>query len=145
MATTPNFPGAPRLGIVTIVPADTTNNKALFAAGSSGSKVVSVTIQSSDSANRDVRLSILRGGVTFPLTQLNVPLNSGNTNAVPPVAALQTSQSGGTPSSPTGILPIDQDGQVYILLNSGDVLQINAPVAVTAATQITAFALGCDF
>ena len=145
MATTPNFPGLARKGIVTIVNADGTNNKALVVAGASGSKVVSVTINSSDSAARDVRISILRGGVTFGLTTVAVPINAGNTNAVPPVAALQTTQSGGTPSNPTGILPIDQDGQVYILLQSGDTLQVNALVAVTAATTITVFADGCDF
>ncbi len=145
MAVNPNHPGAPRFAFATFVNADGTTAKTLFTAGSSGSKLVSITAHSSDTAARDVRINITRSGTNYPVTTVNIPIGAGNTSSVPPVALLQTTQSGGTPTSPTGILPIDQDGQVYILLQNGDSITCSMLVAVTAATQITLTAIGCDF
>ena len=145
MATSPNFPGLARWSFQTFVNADGTTAKTIFTPGSAGSKIVAITAFSSDSAARDLRINLNRSATNYPLTTVSVPINSGNTNAIPPVAVLQTTQSGGTIAAPSGVLPIDQDGQVYFFLQSGDLLTAAPLVAVTAATQITVHAWGCDF
>lgn len=145
MATAPNFPGAPRWSFQTFVNADGTTAKTLFTPGASGSKIVAITAFSTDSAARDLRLNLNRSATNYPLTTVAIPINAGNTNAVPPVAVMQSTQSGGTIAAPSGILPIDQDGQVYFFLQSGDLLTASLLSAATASTQITLHAWGCDF
>ena len=145
MATTPNYPGLARWNFQTFVNADSTTSKTLFTPGSSGSKIVAITAFSSDTAARDLRLTITRSATAYPLSTINIPIGAGNTNSVPPVAVLQTSQTGGVLTSPTGILPIDQDAQAYFFLQNGDTLTAAMLVAVTAATQITVHVWGCDF
>lgn len=145
MASTPNFPGLARWSFQTFVNADGTTAKTLFTPGSAGSKIVAITAFSSDSAARDLRINLNRSATNYPLTTVAIPINAGNTNAIPPVAVLQTTQSGGTIAAPSGALPIDQDGQVYFFLQTGDLLTCAPLVAVTAATQITVHAWGCDF
>jgi hypothetical protein len=145
MAATANFPGLARWSFQTFVNADGTTAKTLFTPGSQGSKIVAITAFSTDSSARDLRLSLNRSATNYPFSTIAIPLNSGNTNSVPPVAVLQTTQTGGTIISPTGILPLDQDAQVYFFLQSGDLLTANFTTAVTASTQITIHVWGVDY
>lgn len=146
MATQPNFPGDPKVGLVFFQNADGTTAKTLFTASpTKGSKVVAIIGNSTDGTARDFRLSIVRSAVSHPLFTGQVPINAGNTNAIAPCAFLQLAVTGGTVSTPTGVLPIDQDGQVYILLQAGDALTLTPLVAVTAAAQVTFTAFAGDF
>jgi hypothetical protein len=145
MASTPNYPGALRWSVQTFVNADSTGSKTLFTPGSSGSKIVAVTAFSDDTTARDLRLTITRSATVYPLSTISIPIGAGNTNSVPPVAVLQTTQTAGLLTAPTGILPIDQDAQAYMFLQSGDTLTASVLVAVTSTKQITVHVWGCDF
>lgn len=131
---TPIFLQAPKHGVVQIVPADTTANKTVVTAGADGSKVFALYAYSDDTAARDLRISIVRSATTYPVTCVNIPLTSGLTSSIPPVNLFAGGQF------PAGMLAIDQDGQNYLYLESGDTLVVNALVAVTAAKTITVHA-----
>lgn len=137
MATTPSFVGAPNVGVQQILPADTTAWKTLFTAGASGSKVAALNLQSTDTVARVVQVSILRSAVNYILGCINVPAGAGNDGVTPAVDALLATLVPG--------VPLDNDGQHYLLLKSGDVLQISTQVTLTAAKAINAVAIGGDF
>lgn len=137
MATAPVFVGTPKNGKVQIANADASAQKTVYTAGASGSKVVSLNLQSTDTSSRDVQVSITNGGTSYPLGTLTVPANSGNTGSVVSINAL-------TPGFLAG-LPVDADGNPYLLLVSGDTLTVSALTTVTAAKLITAVAMAGDF
>jgi hypothetical protein len=59
-----------------------TNGTTIFAAGTYGSRVISLTGTTDDTVTINVFIYILRGGSTvIPLGLVNIPLSSGNTNA----------------------------------------------------------------
>lgn len=132
----PIFIQAVNVGLATIVPADTTAAKTIFTAGANGSRVSAITVHSTDTALRDVVLSLVRSATSYPLFTISVPINAGNTNAI---GALDLLRSPLLPG-----LPYDAFGNRYIDLKSGDTLTINTTTTVTAAKQITAAALGGD-
>jgi len=131
---TPIFLQRPKHGVVQIVPADTTANKTVVTAGSDGSKVFALYAHSDDTAARDLRISVVRSAVTYPITTVNVPLTSGHTSAIAPVNLLAGGQF------PADMLAKDQDGQSYLFLESGDTLVVNVLTAVTSAKTITVHA-----
>lgn len=137
MATQPVFVGTPKNGKVQIANADASNNKTVVTAGSNGSKVTALQLQSDDTSARDVRISIVNGGTTYPLGVVTVPIGAGNSGTVPSVDALNSAQMPG--------LPRDSDGNPCILLVSGDTFVVNALTTVTTAKLITATAIYGDF
>lgn len=130
--TTPTMAKQPQNGKVQIANADGTTQKTVYTAGASGSKVTALLASSTDTANRDVQVSITNAGTSYPLGTKTVPLASGTTAAVPTVNLLD-------PASIIG-LAMDSDGNPYIHLVSGDTLTVSALVAVTAAKLITVVA-----
>lgn len=140
MATTPNSaitPQTPEAGPVQIVPADTTTQKSVFAAGANGAKITGVVACSDDTAARVLQLSILRSAVNYVLGSVNVPALSGTDGIAPTVNLLDPSKIPG--------LPVDNDGQPHILLESGDTLQVKTLVTVTAAKTIHVVSFGGNF
>ena len=134
MAATGSFVGTPKLGLQQILPADTTAAKTVVSAGASGSKVVSLTATSDDTA-RIVRVSLVRSAVVYVLGTTTIAALAG-TDGVVNSANLLSSIPG---------LPLDNDGQPYINIVSGDTLTVAVTVAVTAAKTISITSVFGDF
>lgn len=140
MATTPNSVvtvQTPKNGHVQIAPGDAQAQKTVYTAGANGSKITGLLLQSSDTAARDVQVSITTSGTSFPIGTVTVPIGAGNAGTVPSVNGLNNTQLPGVPT--------DSDGDPYIFLQSGDTLTVSALTTVTAAKLITVTAIGGDF
>lgn len=114
-----------------------TGSVTLFSAGANGSKVNALNATSTDTASRQVVIAIFDGTNYFPIGSLSVPGNAGTTTgAVASVNLLdQTKVSG---------LPLDADGNPYILLESGDSL-VASVLSLTASTVIAIAGTAGDF
>jgi len=137
MAATPNLPAAPNLGLVQIVQADASGQKTILTAGSNGSKVSSVFVLSDDTNARLITLSVLRSGTNYPIAVVSVPAGSGTDGAAAAVNLL------GAALSPW--VPVDNDGQNYLLLKNGDSLQVKSGSTVSSTKALTIGAIGADF
>jgi hypothetical protein len=137
MAAVPNLPSAVNLGVQKWEAADTTTTKTIFTAGASGSKVTGIWTASSDTANKIHQLYLQRGGVDYQLTSALLPLNGGfDSNGLLASVNMMTLMIG---------LPVDNDGQTYMLLKSGDVIRGAMTTTVTAARAVTTYIVGADF
>jgi hypothetical protein len=113
-----------------------TNGVTIEAAGSFGTRIISLIASTDDTVTVNVFLYILRGGSTVvPIGLVNVPLSAGNTNA----ARFVTDFLNGT-NIPG--LPLDNTGRQYIPLVAGDVLRATTLANLTGGRScwITAFA-----
>jgi hypothetical protein len=122
----------PQNGKVQIANADGQNQKTVYTAGASGSKVSSLIAVSTDTSARDVQISITNGGTSFPLGTVTVALGSGNSGTANSVNLLD-------PTKLVGVA-LDADGNPYILLVSGDTLTVSALTTVTSGKLITVIA-----
>lgn len=136
MAANPIFVGTPKRGMAQILNATASALVAVVTAGASGSKVVSLIVTSDDSADRIVQLFITRGGVDYLLGSYTIPDLSGTNGVTDPAVNMFTYING---------LPRDNDGQAYLLLESGDVLKAKSTTTVTAAKTISIHANYGDF
>lgn len=115
--------------------------KTLFTAGSNGSKVVAVVASTDDgSATHVLTLAVVRSAVTYVLGAYTIPVSSGTSGAIANVNLL----AGGPSSLITG-LPVDNDGQRYIFLESGDTLTATFATALTSSKRIDMITIGADF
>ena len=122
----------PKCGLAQILPADTTNRKTLITAGADGNKVTGISAINTDTVNdRLLQFWVSRGGVFFLLNTVNVPLTSGNVATVPPVNIF-SNWSG---------LPLDNDGQKYLYLESGDVLSVASTGTVATLKEVDVIAV----
>jgi hypothetical protein len=116
-----------------------TNGTTIEAAGTYGTRIISLTATSNDTVARDVFVYILRGGSTvIPLGLVNVPLSSGNTTA----ARFAVDFLNGT-NIPG--LPLDNTGRQYIPLLGGDVLRATTLTALTGGASIFIQSSGLDY
>ena len=116
-----------------------TNGTTIEAAGTYGTRIISLTATSNDTVARDVFVYILRGGRTvIPLGLVNVPLSSGNTTA----ARFAVDFLNGT-NIPG--LPLDNTGRQYIPLLGGDVLRATTLTALTGGASIFIQSSGLDY
>lgn len=136
--TSPTYAKQPRLGLVQIANGDASANKTVVTAGASGSKVVSLLASSTEltANNRDVQVSVVRSATVYILATVSVPFSAGFTTAVTAPINLLTS----IPS-----LPIDNDGQRYLFLESGDTLVVASLTTVTSGKIISVHANFSDF
>ncbi len=140
MTVTPNSTisvQSPRLGLGSIANADASNLKTVFAAGANGAKITSLTLSNSDTSPRDVTWGVSRAGTFYPWGSVTVPLSAGQAAGVPSVNAFSPAVAPG--------LPIDSDGQPYLLMQSGDTLDFKALTTVTAAKNVMGLATAGDF
>jgi len=138
MTATPVFPQSIKNGAVQILPADTTTLKTLVTPSANGSKVDNILVNSTDTANKDLVLVITKSGVDYPLATIQIPLNTGNTNAVSAINLLNHSMLG-------PYLSVDLNGNKYLYLESGSVLKAKVTASVTASKVIGLFAQYGDF
>jgi hypothetical protein len=137
MASVANLPSAPKLGLVQIANADASNQKSVLTAGAGGAKVTAVFALSDDSNARLITLSVLRGGVNYPISTTSVAANSGTDGTASSVDLLASVRSPWA--------PVDNDGQKYLLLEASDVLQVKSGSTVTSAKAVTVGAVGANF
>jgi hypothetical protein len=137
MASSANFPADPKLGLVQIVEADTSDEKTILTAGAAGAKVTSVFALSDDSSPRVLTLSVLRSATNYPIAVVEVPESSGTDGSTPAVDLLDATLS--------PWVPVDNDGQRYLLLEPSDELQVHSGSTVTSAKAVTVCAIGADF
>jgi hypothetical protein len=132
-----NFPSVPALGLVQIALADASNQKTILTAGASGAKVTSIFALSDDSNARVLTVSVLRSAVHYPIAVVSVPANSGTDGTAPAVDLL--------PAALSPWVPVDNDGQKYLLLEAADVLEVKSGSTVTTAKLVTVGAVGANF
>lgn len=133
---TPVFTQTPSLSLAQILPADTTTAKTVVTAGANGTKVSGLTATSNDTS-RIVVVSLVRSAVVYILATVTVAANAGTDGTTAATNLINTTIIPG--------LPIDNDGQPYLLMKSGDTLTANVTVTVTAAKTISIAAIGADF
>lgn len=128
----------PKITPAAFTNADAANTKKTIAtAGADGSKVVAVTASSTDTSARIAQLWLTRAAVSYLLCSLSVTIAAGSDGAV---AAVNLINPTIWPS-----LPMDNDGQRYFFLQSGDTLQVSFTAQVTAAKEIDVVAVFADF
>lgn len=133
MTTTPNsaiMVQTPKRGMVQIANADASALKTVATAGANGSKVSSLILSSSDTSARDVQWGVSRSGTFNPVATVTIPITAGQVSGTPPVDLFSSTNAPG--------LPVDNDGQPYILMESGDTLDIKALTTVTSTKLISA-------
>lgn len=129
----PVFPELITTDAVQIANADGTNAKALSTPGANGRNLTAVIATSTDTAAAVLNLSILKGGVTYPIGQTSVPAGAGTNGAAKAVNLLNAVDA-----------PyLRPDGSLD--LANGAVLQVAANLAVTAAKTVSVVAFGGDY
>lgn len=126
-----------------ITPASFTNSdsantkKTICTAGANGSKVVAIVATSTDTSTRIGQLWLTRSATSYLLGSTIVAVGAGTDGAV-------SSQSM-MPLNLYPYLPIDNDGQPYLFLESGDTLQISFTTQVTTAKEVDVCAVFGSF
>jgi len=133
----PFFPASIKSTGVKIQPADTTTLKTLWTAGANGSKIVAVGTSSDDSATEDLQLWFNNGTIDILLGTKTIPITAGFITGTPAFNWFDGIQ--------IPWLPIDKDGQRYLILPAAGLLKIGAKVTVTTAKTLYTTAIGSDF
>lgn len=133
------FVQTPKITPAAFTNADSANTKKTIAtAGSDGSKVVGINITSTETANaRVAQLWLTRSATSYLLGSINVPVNSGFDGTVAAVNAINQTIM---PS-----LPIDNDGQPYLFLESGDTLQASFTTQIASGKEADVVAIFGNF
>ncbi len=115
-----------------ITPAAFTNSdsantkKTIATAGTDGSKVVAVHAASTDTSARIAQLWLTRSATSYLLGAKSVAITAGSDGTTVTSNLLDN----------LAALPMDNDGQRYLFLESGDTLQVSFTTQVTAAKEI---------
>jgi hypothetical protein len=125
----------PKLPLAQIVNADASNQKTLYTAAAAA-KLVGLMACSDDTSARVLQVSILRSAVNYLIGSLSVPTLSGTDGVTAAVDLMGALMPG---------LPLDNDGQHYLLLQSGDVLQVKSTTTVTAGKIVHLSAVAAEF
>jgi hypothetical protein len=133
----PIYPQVINTPVQQILPADVSNLKTLYTGGTNGSRLEHLSCISTDTAARDLAFYFTVSSVDYLLATLNVPINSGNTNAIYPVDIF---------THPAfSWLPIDANGNRYMYIASGVVLKVKSTTTVTTAKAIQFNIFGGDY
>ena len=118
-----------KAGVATFTNADSANTKkTLVTADADGTKVVAVLASSDDTSDRLGQLWITRSATSYLVGTTNVVTLAGTNGVADTANLLDVTLIPG--------LPVDRDGQVYLLLESGDTLQVSFTTQVTAAKTV---------
>ncbi len=136
MTASPVLPQAINVGLTGWANADTApTKKTIFTAGSNGSKVTSIIAGSTDTTARVFIIYLNRSSTSYRLTSTTVAITAG-TDGLTQSANMLNLIAG---------LPKDNDGQSYILLKNGDIIQAENQTTVTSAKNIDITVTGADF
>ncbi|CAB5187407.1 hypothetical protein UFOVP163_42 [uncultured Caudovirales phage] len=93
MATTLNFTTAPFTKVTQFTATDTTVTKDILPVNATKDRrIYGITVYTDESAVKDLYLYISDGTTTWRLSTFNIPINSGNTNAIVPVDLFSSTQ-----------------------------------------------------
>jgi hypothetical protein len=134
---TPIFPQKPQHYEVTIVAADASNEKTIGTGGTNGTIVRSLQAVSSDTSDRVLQIGISVSSVVYLLGSVKVPAGSGNDGVLPAVDLLGAVLMPG--------LPVDENGMHYLIIESGEILQVLSTTTVTAAKTVTVQGFAQDY
>ena len=123
-------------GVVTASTGALTNAVTIYTAGASGSKITALLASSTDSSAQTVVIAIYNGATYFVLGSTSIPITAGTISATGSVDLMN--------STAMPALPLDSDGNHYLILASGDTLVATA-LGLTASKVINFTALGGDF
>lgn len=146
MAVTPNSAVTPQTPKITpqnfVQGTDSAGTfKTIYTAGANGSKITAIGVATDDgSATHVLSLVLTRSATNYVLGAYTLPINSGTDGATPAVNMLT-----GGPASLIPWLPVDNDGQSYLHLESGDTLRLTFATALTASKRIDVAVVGADF
>lgn len=136
MSVTPTFVTTPKIGVAKFTSADLANaKKTLITAGANGSKVTSLTITSTDTSDRIANVWLTRSAVSYLLASNMILAGSGSDGVLSSVDVMDRWAG----------MPYDSNGLPYILLESGDTLQVSLTTVVTAAKAVDIAAIGAHF
>lgn len=117
---------------------DSANTKKTVAtAGANGSKVVGLIATSTDTSARVAQVWHTRSATSRLLASVSVPAASGSDGTTAGVNLLGSTLMPG--------LPVDNDGQTYFFLESGDTLQVSFTAQVTSAKEIDVTCIFANF
>lgn len=139
-ATTPNSAitvQTPRAYKAQLLNASGTGLVTVASGGVNGTKITGLWASSTDTASNTVFVSVLRGAVSFTQVAVTLPANSGSLAGSPPVNLLASVNWPG--------LPVDSDGNPYMILESNDSLQVSVQTAVTAGKAVNVNTVSGDF
>jgi hypothetical protein len=137
VGTQPQFVATPNVGVAQITNGTATTAETVFTAGSSGSKVTALSLSSTDTTARVVQVALVRSSTSYILGTVTVPITAGTDGVTASVDAISQGLLPG--------LPLDNDGQHYLLLDSGDTLTIVPTATITSAKIISGVAIGGNF
>ena len=141
MAVTANnvvTPQTPNRGVVRFVgTTDTTlSDKAIYTAGTNGSKVLGLTATNAGTAH-NLTLAINNGGTRYVLNTLSLTASAGQNGSTAPIACMSIANWPG--------LAIDNNGNPYVLLDSGDTLEGQYATAQATGDTISLYTVAVDF
>lgn len=139
---TPIFPQVIDCVITNFTSADTTVAKAVFTAGSNGSKIENILAYTNDTVTVNLQLGIYNGSTNYLIGTVNIPIGAGNTNSVPTVDILRSTQWGG--QTYTGF-NFDPNGNKYLYLPNGYKLYANCVATMSASKNTNVYVQGGDF
>jgi hypothetical protein len=120
---------------VAFLPADTTNIKTCYTAGSNDSIAKAIIVTSTDTATKNMQFYLSDGTSNFPLHRLTIPIGAGTVVGTPATNVI----------SEIAGLPMDELGNKVLRMRGGFQIKANCVTAVTTACQINVIVLGEDY
>ncbi len=115
--------------------------KTIYTAGSNGSKVVAINVTTDDgSATHVLSLALTRSATDYIIGAYTLPVSVGTDGATASIDLLA-----GGPALLIPGLPLDNDGQRYLFLESGDTLRLTFATALSSSKRINVITIGSDF
>jgi hypothetical protein len=135
---TPGYPVSFLNGFAALTNSTGQTNTQIAAAGTNGSRITGLNVQSTDTSARDMVLGVYDGTTYHDQWIISIPATAGSVDTVPTVTPLSgQSQLPG--------IPLDPYGNHYIDLAPGNSLYCRMPVSITSTKQINVFAMGGNF
>lgn len=131
------FVRQPSNGLATISTGSGTAGVTVYTGGTSGTKIVAITVSSCSTASSDVTWGITNGGTFYTMGTRQIVAAAGTSNSLPSYNLLDATFAP---------LPLDSDGNTYVLLKSSlDTLTVKAQNATIASGLIYIVAQSGDF
>jgi hypothetical protein len=103
----------------------------VLSGGANATKVTALSAASTDNTSRTFNLGIVRSGTFYLITTVTVPASAGFDGTTPSVDMLNATLM---PS-----LPVDNDGQKYLFLQSTDSLQVQLTTGAVNGGKTVSF------
>ena len=137
MANTITFTSAPFAQVTNFTSGDTTVAKTILSADTTyDRRVYGIGVWTDESVARDIGLYFSDGVSTWELSTVAIPINAGNTNAIPPVDIISNTQ----------FAPFfkqrDASGATYFNIPRGWSLKVGYNVTMTAAKTASFTVIG---